>query len=129
MKRSLALLAVLVLVAAGCGGGGEKNSAGTTTTAGGKPGAGMKVGLVTDVGGLMEVVANGQFGRVIPRKDAAALAGEITDLAGHPDQALDLGRRARQHVLQHYDWNNNLEKMMACYHTLHAATKPKKHAR
>ena len=52
MKRSLALLAVLVLVAAGCGGGGEENSAGTTTTGGGKAGEGMKVGLVTDVGGL-----------------------------------------------------------------------------
>ena len=53
MKRSLALLGVLVLVAAGCGGGGNKNSAGTTTTTGGQlPGAGMKVGLVTDVGGL-----------------------------------------------------------------------------
>ncbi len=52
MKRSLALLAVLVLVAAGCGGGGDKNSAGTTTSGGGKAGEGMKVGLVTDVGGL-----------------------------------------------------------------------------
>jgi basic membrane protein A len=53
MKRSLLLLAVLVLVAAGCGGGGEKNSAGTTTSGGGQAaGAGMKIGLVTDVGGL-----------------------------------------------------------------------------
>jgi basic membrane protein A len=52
MKRSLVLLGVLVLVAAGCGGGGEEKSAGTTTTSGGQAGAGMKIGLVTDVGGL-----------------------------------------------------------------------------
>jgi basic membrane protein A and related proteins len=52
MKRSLALLGALALVAAGCGGGGDKNSAGTTTNGGGKAGEGMKVGLVTDVGGL-----------------------------------------------------------------------------
>jgi basic membrane protein A len=52
MKRSLVLLGMLVLVAAGCG-GGEKKSAGTTTTNGGQAsGAGMKIGLVTDVGGL-----------------------------------------------------------------------------
>ena len=53
MNRSLALFAVLGIVAfvvAGCGGGGEKKSnegAGTTTAA-----AGLRVGLVTDVGGL-----------------------------------------------------------------------------
>ena len=53
MNRSLALLGTLVtvvLVAAGCGGGGGKKSnegAGTTTASGG-----IKVGLVTDVGGL-----------------------------------------------------------------------------
>jgi basic membrane protein A len=52
MKRSLIALGVLVLVvAAGCGGSGKKSAA-TTTTSGGKPGSGMKIGLVTDVGGL-----------------------------------------------------------------------------
>jgi basic membrane protein A len=48
MNRSLALLGVLVLtVAAGCG-GGKKPSASSTTNSGKK----IKVGLVTDVGGL-----------------------------------------------------------------------------
>ncbi len=51
MKRSLALLGVLVLlVAAGCGGGGKKSSANTTTS--GPGGSKVKVGLVTDIGGL-----------------------------------------------------------------------------
>jgi basic membrane protein A len=50
MNRSLALLASLaaVLFVAGCGGGSSSNSAnGTTTTS-----SGLKVGLVTDTGGL-----------------------------------------------------------------------------
>jgi basic membrane protein A and related proteins len=53
MKTSLSLLGVLVLVvvAAGCGGSGNKSSASTTTTTSGS-GSDMKVGLVTDVGGL-----------------------------------------------------------------------------
>jgi basic membrane protein A and related proteins len=51
MKRSAALLGVLVLlIAAGCGGGGKKSSADTTTATTG--GSNMKVGLVTDIGGL-----------------------------------------------------------------------------
>ena len=49
MNRSLALLGVLVLlVAAGCG-GSKKSSANTTT---GNTGKKIKVGLVTDIGGL-----------------------------------------------------------------------------
>jgi basic membrane protein A and related proteins len=47
MKRSLALLGVVVLVA-GCGGGGGKSSS-STSSQGGKQ---IKIGLVTDIGGL-----------------------------------------------------------------------------
>src|ERR671932_1354692 len=53
MNRSLALLAVLVAVfAAGCGGSSSKSSqgGGSSTTSGN--GKGLKIGLVTDVGGL-----------------------------------------------------------------------------
>jgi basic membrane protein A and related proteins len=48
MKRLLAVLGVVVLLVAGCGGDGEESS-GTTTQA---QGSGMRIGLVTDVGGL-----------------------------------------------------------------------------
>jgi basic membrane protein A and related proteins len=52
MKRSLIAVGILVLVVgAGCGGSSKKTAA-TTTTSAGKPGSGMKIGLVTDVGGL-----------------------------------------------------------------------------
>ena len=47
MNRALALLGIVVLVAAGCGGGGKK-SAGTTAPSGKT----VKIGLVTDIGGL-----------------------------------------------------------------------------
>jgi basic membrane protein A len=47
LKRSLALLGAVVLVA-GCGGGGSKSSSSTSSQAGSK----VKIGLVTDVGGL-----------------------------------------------------------------------------
>jgi basic membrane protein A and related proteins len=51
MKRSLVLLGVLGLVAAGCG-GSSKSSSPSTTTTGSKAGSGKKIGLVTDIGGL-----------------------------------------------------------------------------
>jgi basic membrane protein A and related proteins len=48
MKRSLALLGAVLLVA-GCGGGGSKKSSSSTTS---QAGSNIKIGLVTDVGGL-----------------------------------------------------------------------------
>jgi basic membrane protein A and related proteins len=51
MKRSLVWLGIVMLLAGGCGGGGSKSAA-TTTGGGGKAGSNMKIGLVTDVGGL-----------------------------------------------------------------------------
>src|SRR3954451_22837409 len=51
MKRSLALLAFVVLLVAGCGGGGGNKNSSATTSSGGS-GSGKKIGLVTDIGGL-----------------------------------------------------------------------------
>jgi basic membrane protein A and related proteins len=51
MKRSLVVLGVVALFVAGCGGSSSSSSS-KTNTAGGKPGSGKKIGLVTDVGGL-----------------------------------------------------------------------------
>src|SRR6266480_3538250 len=48
MKRSVALLGVAVLLVAGCGGGGNKSSSSTRSEGGSK----LKIGLVTDIGGL-----------------------------------------------------------------------------
>ncbi|OLE01264.1 MAG: hypothetical protein AUG91_02130 [Actinobacteria bacterium 13_1_20CM_4_69_9] len=52
MKRSLVFAGVAALLAAGCGGSGSSSSSSTTTAGSGKPGAGKKIGLVTDIGGL-----------------------------------------------------------------------------
>jgi basic membrane protein A and related proteins len=52
MKRSLVLVGVVAVLAAGCGGSGSSSSSSTTTAGSGKPGAGKKIGLVTDIGGL-----------------------------------------------------------------------------
>jgi glycosyltransferase involved in cell wall biosynthesis len=71
--------------------------------------------IVTDTGGLLEVVDNGKFGQVVRKGDSAGLAQAIRDLAADPDYRQKLGKRARQHVLECYDWNKNLEQMAALY--------------
>lgn len=76
--------------------------------------------IVTDVGGLKEVVNNGEFGIVIRKRDPAALADNISRLASDQVLAEDLGKRAREHVLRKYDWKHNLGQMAAIYQSLTA---------
>jgi L-malate glycosyltransferase len=73
--------------------------------------------IVTDVGGLMEVVDHGKFGIVIPKKDSAAMADAIDKLVNNPEEASALGLKARKNVLDRYDWSNNLQKMIDIYNS------------
>jgi len=74
--------------------------------------------VVSDVGGLMEVVNQGEYGLVVPKRDAEAIAGAIEKITENPEHYRELGKKAREHVLKHYDWQNNLEQMKALYHKL-----------
>ena len=74
--------------------------------------------IVTDVGGLMEVVNNGEFGLVIPKKNSTELANAIEKLINERGFAIELGKRARENVLKSYDWKNNLQLMMNEYKKL-----------
>jgi len=71
--------------------------------------------IVTDVGGLMEVVDHGKFGVVIPKKNPMALAGAIEAFLNNKEEMEEFGKRARQHVLELYNWDNNLKKMIDIY--------------
>jgi L-malate glycosyltransferase len=71
--------------------------------------------IVTDVGGLKEVVNHGEFGIVIRKNDPNELATAISDLINNRDQANALGKKARQHVLRHYNWEDNLNRMIEVY--------------
>jgi len=74
--------------------------------------------IVTDVGGLKEVVNNGEFGIVIPKKDGLALANAIEVLMNDPLATKELGKKARANVLKNYDWKNNLNLMINEYNKL-----------
>jgi glycosyltransferase involved in cell wall biosynthesis len=74
--------------------------------------------IVTDVGGLKEVVNNGEFGSVIPKNNPEALANAITEIITNKEKATEIGIKARQHVLNLYNWDNNLELMVNEYNKL-----------
>jgi glycosyltransferase involved in cell wall biosynthesis len=63
--------------------------------------AGLPV-IATAVGGLPEVVTDGENGLLIPPRDAGALAGALERLLADPPWAQHLGASARAHVREHY---------------------------
>jgi glycosyltransferase involved in cell wall biosynthesis len=62
--------------------------------------------IASDRGALPEVVGTGgSAGRIVPFRDAEALAKAITELALDPERAATLGRAARRRVESVFTWS------------------------
>jgi len=78
--------------------------------------------VVSDVGGLPEVVVQGQTGVVVPREDDAALAAALVPLLADAALRQRLGAAGREHVRQHFEWETCVDRMLALYGAVCAAT-------
>lgn len=56
-----------------------------------------------DVGGIGESIVDGETGRLVPPQDEAQLLDAVVELINDPRKAVDMGRRARAHILSRYD--------------------------
>lgn len=70
--------------------------------------------VVSDVGGLPEVVLDGRTGRVVPREDPQALAQALQQMLGSAEERQRLGAAGRRHVLERYEWQASIDCMVAC---------------
>ncbi len=64
--------------------------------------------VASRVGGLPEVVLDGQTGRLFSLDDADALAGATADLLSDPQRARTLGQAGRRHVLENFDFQRHV---------------------
>jgi glycosyltransferase involved in cell wall biosynthesis len=71
--------------------------------------------VVSDVGGLPEVVVHGETGWVVPRGDVPALAQAIQRLIDAPEMGRRLGAAGRERVLAHYRWQHSVDAMLRCF--------------
>jgi glycosyltransferase involved in cell wall biosynthesis len=81
----------------------------------------MAVGLpvvVTDVGGMPELVTDGVDGFVVPPRDAAALAAALLDLAADPELREKMGERGRRRVVEDFDAEPRTAAMLEQYRRL-----------
>lgn len=67
------------------------------------------------VGGVPEVVLDGETGLLFPGGDAAALAGALESLLSDPERAAALGRRGRARAEEHFTWGRIADQYFEIY--------------
>ncbi len=78
--------------------------------------------IVTNVGGLPELVEHNRSGLVVPPRDAPALRDALLDLLHNPDRRRAMGQAARDRITGPFHIRHTAEKTIALYHSLLSPT-------
>ena len=71
--------------------------------------------ICTDVGGMPEIVQDGQDGFVVPPNDSGALRDRIDRLINDPARVRDMGIQARASVLERFTWSRVADRCLETY--------------
>ena len=71
--------------------------------------------VVSDAGGLSEVVRDGVTGLVVPREDPISAAEALLRLVIDPEQRIIMGESGRRHVCDNYAWDDCVQTMISVY--------------
>jgi L-malate glycosyltransferase len=74
--------------------------------------------IVTNVGGLKDVVADDSLGYKVPVDSVEATAAAMEELLLNKQLCKTMGENARKHVLKYYNWEDNLGEMISEYNKL-----------
>jgi glycosyltransferase involved in cell wall biosynthesis len=71
--------------------------------------------VVSNVGGLPEVVEDGVTGIIVPPRNAEATANAIERLVLNKELRLQMGKAGRERVKRLYNWDDNVKQMINIY--------------
>ena len=71
--------------------------------------------VASDAGGLPEVVVHGETGLIFEKDDADGLARAITFLLENPEEAMQMGQKARHRALKKFRWDRYVDAYDALY--------------
>jgi glycosyltransferase involved in cell wall biosynthesis len=77
--------------------------------------------IVTNVGGLLEIVENQKSGLVIPPGDPKAIASAIMELYEHPDKKKKMGEQAKLRIQNQFNITTTIAKTQQLFEQLMAS--------
>ncbi|PEG32886.1 hypothetical protein CQY20_33860 [Mycolicibacterium agri] len=81
--------------------------------------------VASNVGGIPEVVADGETGLLVQPDEPQALADALNTLARDPQRAEAMGYAGRQRAISEFDWTSIASQTATLYHEVaNSAVKP-----
>ena len=74
--------------------------------------------ICSRVGGVPEIVADGETGYLVDPGDVAGLRARLEELLGNPERAARMGRVARDLVMERFTWEACADRCLAAYAAL-----------
>jgi glycosyltransferase involved in cell wall biosynthesis len=74
--------------------------------------------ITSNVGGCPEIVEQGKNGLLIPPRDASSLYDAVVWMDQNPESRIKMGEQARRTVLERYDHNKLIEKLIRVHRSL-----------
>ena len=71
--------------------------------------------VTTSVGGIPEMIDSGKNGFLVQPFNAKELSDKILCCLEHPDVASEIGFSARQTILERFDWQLIVKKVLRVY--------------
>ena len=71
--------------------------------------------VVSDVGGLPETLIDGKTGFIVKKDDPVSAAKAIEKLINDPKMRKKMGQAGRKFVIDNYNWNDSVHKMINLY--------------
>ena len=71
--------------------------------------------IASKIGGLIETVADGKSGFLVPPENPRAIADKLSQLIEDRSQIKALGKFGRKFILQNYTWEKNASEMEKIY--------------
>ncbi|MEI9811563.1 MAG: glycosyltransferase family 4 protein [Acidobacteriota bacterium] len=78
--------------------------------------------VATSVGGVPEIVTEGETAWLVPPSDAPAMATALADALANPDKAMAMAQRGRQLILDRFTPLGRAQKLLALYAAHSAVT-------
>jgi glycosyltransferase involved in cell wall biosynthesis len=79
--------------------------------------------IASAVGGLVDIVRDGQTGTLVPPGEVEPLARAIVELVTDSARAVQMGAAGREHVLDRFGDERSLERMELLYRSLLEASR------